>query len=49
MGLSSMPIMSEAELRRLPKRFQEREAMLARVKEQAARQLNPAQPRIKLD
>ena len=39
MGLSLMPIMSEAELRRLPKRFQEREAMLARVKEQAARQL----------
>lgn len=39
MGLSSMPIMSVAELRRLPKRFQERERMLARVKEQAARQL----------
>ncbi|MFD1822184.1 hypothetical protein ACFSBV_07055 [Brevibacterium otitidis] len=30
--------MSEAELRRLPRRFRERERMLARVKEQAAKE-----------
>lgn len=38
MKLSEMPILAEAQVRRLPRQFQEREALLVHLKREAARQ-----------